>query len=427
MVNETDVVVIGAGQAGLSSAYFLRKAGLEPGPGFVVLDHAAGPGGAWQYRWPTLTFGKTHRVHELPGMALGEVDPARPAAEVVAEYFGAYERDFDLRVGRPVDVRAVREGSGGRLLVETTAGTWSARAVINATGTWDRPFWPYYPGRETFLGRHLHTADYRGPHEFAGKRVVVVGGGTSAVQALMEIAEVAAETTWVTRRPPVFRDGVFDENWGREVVARVAERVKAGLPPSSVVGMTGLALTPEVKAAIASGVLNRQPMFERVTPTGVAWSDGREIAADMILWATGFRAAIDHLAPLHLRSSGGGIKVDGTRVVLDPRVHLVGYGPSASTIGANRAGRTAVREILKLLRQGQPANPTGNSELKSPTEPVLNNPLERSASASRVKVESPPQRDHPNPAPFAGMGSGWADATEGVTGPRWWRGTARPG
>lgn len=346
--------MIGAGQAGLSSAYFLRKAGLEPGPGFVVLDHSAGPGGAWQYRWPTLTFGKAHRVHELPGMALGEVDPARPAAEVVGEYFGAYERQFDLRVRRPVDVRAVREGTGGRLLVETSAGTWSARALINATGTWDRPFWPYYPGRETFLGRQLHTADYRGPQEFAGKRVVVVGGGASAVQALLEIAEVAAETTWVTRRPPVFRDAPFDENWGREVVARVAERVKAGLPPSSVVGMTGLALTPEVKAAIASGVLDRQPMFERVTPTGVAWSGGREIEADIILWATGFRPVIDHLAPLRLRSPGGGIKVDGTRVVLDPRIHLVGYGPSASTIGANRAGRTATREVLNLLHQSKP-------------------------------------------------------------------------
>lgn len=57
----------------------------------------------------------------------------------------------------------------------------------------------------------------------------------------------------------------------------------------------------------------------------------------MILWATGFRAAIDHLAPLRLREPGGGIRLDGTRAVRDERIHLVGYGPSASTIGANRA------------------------------------------------------------------------------------------
>lgn len=350
--------MIGAGQAGLSSAYFLRKAGLAPGSGFVVLDHSPGPGGAWQFRWPTLTLGKTHRVHDLPGMPLVDPDQTRPSAKVVGEYFGAYERAFDLRVMRPVDVRAVREGTDGRLLVETSTGTWSTRALINATGTWDRPFWPYYPGRETFLGRHLHTAGYPGPQDFAGQRVVVVGGGASAIQALLEIAEVAAETTWVTRRPPVFRDMSFDEDWGREAVARVAARVRAGLPPASVVSATGAALTLEVKAAIASGVLDRQPMFERVTPTGVAWADGREIEADVILWATGFRAALDHLAPLHLREPGGGIKVDGTRVVADPRIHLVGYGPSASTIGANRAGRTAVREILNHIRTSRdPATP----------------------------------------------------------------------
>jgi hypothetical protein len=65
---------------------------------------------------------------------------------------------------------------------------------------------------------------------------------------------------------------------------------------------------------------------------------------------------VDHLAPLRLREPGGGIRLDGTRAVRDPRVHLVGYGPSASTIGANRAGRAAVREIAALLdRAGEPA------------------------------------------------------------------------
>ncbi len=62
------------------------------------------------------------------------------------------------------------------------------------------------------------------------------------------------------------------------------------------------------------------------------------------------RHDLDHLAPLHLRAAGG-IQVDGTRVVADPRIHLVGYGPSASTIGANRAGRSAVRELMGYLGQ----------------------------------------------------------------------------
>lgn len=348
-MREVEVVVAGAGQAGLSSAYHLRRTGFEPDRDFVVLDHSPAPGGAWQFRWPSLTYGKVHGMHALPGMELTGADPARPSAEVIGAYFADYERTFDLRVRRPVDVRAVREGEGGRLLVETDAGDWSARALINATGTWDRPFWPRYPGQETFRGRQLHTAQYAGPEEFTGKRVVVVGGGASGTQHLLELAPYAAATTWVTRRPPVFREGPFDEGAGRSAVALVEERVRQGLPPRSVVSVTGLPLNDAIRQGLRDGVLDRRPMFARLTPDGVEWSDGSRVEADVILWATGFRAALDHLTPLRLREPGGGIRVEGTRSVVDPRVHLVGYGPSASTIGANRAGRQAVTDIRRLL------------------------------------------------------------------------------
>ncbi|MET9950108.1 NAD(P)-binding domain-containing protein [Streptomyces sp. NPDC006339] len=349
-VRDVDVVVVGAGQAGLSAAYHLRRTGLEPDRDFVVLDHAPRPGGAWQFRWPSLTYGKVHGMHALPGKELVGADPDRPSSEVIGDYFADYEAAFGLRVHRPVEVSAVREGEDGRLLVETSEGGYAARALINATGTWDRPFWPRYPGQETFRGRQLHTAGYPGPDAFAGLRVIVVGGGASGTQHLMEIAEVAAGTTWVTRREPVWREGPFGEAEGRAAVALVEERVRRGLPPRSVVSVTGLPLNDAVRAARARGILDRLPMFDRITPTGVAWDDGRTVDADVILWATGFRAAIDHLAPLRLREPGGGIRVEGTRAVRDPRVHLVGYGPSASTIGANRAGRAAVAGIRTLLR-----------------------------------------------------------------------------
>ena len=349
--HETDVVVIGAGQAGLSAAYFLRRAGFANNTGFVLLDHGRRAGGAWQYRWPSLVLGKVHGIHDLPGMEFGTPDTSRPASEVVSEYFDRFERTFDLPVRRPVDVVSVSYGPDDRLLVASADDTWAARAVINATGTWDRPFWPRYPGQETFRGRQLHTADYTGVDEFRGQRVLVVGGGTSAIQLLIEIATVAADTIWVTRRPPVFHEGPFSEDWGREAVAKVDRAVRAGKPPASVVSVTDLAYTPEVLKAQADGVLDRKPMFERITPSGVIWADGTETPVDVILWATGFRAAIDHLAPLHLRAPGGGITMDGTRVVAEPRLHLAGYGPSASTIGANRAGRAAVADIRKLLKE----------------------------------------------------------------------------
>ena len=342
-MRETDVVVIGAGQAGLSSAYFLRRAGMD----FAVLDANPGPGGAWRHRWPTLRMATVHGIFDLPGMKFAPPSPDEPAATAVPAYFAAYEREFDLDVRRPVAVSAVRPGP--RLLVDTSVGTWSARAVINATGTWTRPFWPHYPG--VFAGRQLHTADYRGPAEFAGKRVLVVGGGTSAVQLQLEIAAVG-ETFWVTRRPPVFRAEPFTHEYGREIIARVDERVRAGLPPESVVRATELVWTPEVVAAQRKGLLARRPVFDRLVPTGVAWADGTTLDVDAILWCTGWRAALDHLAPLGLRGPGGGIAMDGTRVVAEPRLHLVGYGPSASTVGANRAGRAAVREIRRLLDVG---------------------------------------------------------------------------
>jgi thioredoxin reductase len=344
---DVDVVVIGAGQAGLSTAYTLRRRGLEPQSGFVVLDANAGPGGAWRHRWPSLTLGRTHHVHDLPGFPLGEPDAREPASDVVARYYAEYERSFDLPVHRPVRVRSVTspDGPDGRLLVDTDRGSWSTRRLVSATGTWDKPHWPSYPGRERFRGRQLHTHDFRDVEEFRDEHLVVVGGGTSAVQFLLDLDGVAT-TTWVTRRPPEFTERPFDAEWGREVERTVGERVRRGLNPTSVVAATGLPLTEEYRRGIESGVLVAREMFTEITETGVRFADGSFVRADTILWATGFRASLDHLAPLGLREPGGGIAVDGTTVVKDPRVQLVGFGPSASTLGANRAGRVAALAAL---------------------------------------------------------------------------------
>jgi cation diffusion facilitator CzcD-associated flavoprotein CzcO len=344
-----DVVVIGAGQAGLSAAYFLKRANLD----HVVLDAYDGPGGAWRHRWPTLRMATVHGIHDLPGMPFAEPDPTAPANEVLPAYFADFERRNDIAVERPVRVHAVRD-HGGLLRVETDRGAWETKALVNATGTWTRPFWPRYPGQELFQGRQLHSSQYRGPEEFAGQHVLVVGGGTSAVQQLLEIARHAT-TTWVTRREPEFSEEPFTPELGRTVVAKVEERVRQGLPPRSVVSVTGLSLTPAVREALKTGVLDRRPMFERITEDGVVWPDGTHERADAIVWATGFRAALDHLAPLHLRTPGGGIQLDGTRVVADPRVHLVGYGPSASTVGATRAGRAAAKAIRESLSRREAA------------------------------------------------------------------------
>ncbi|MFF2042692.1 NAD(P)-binding domain-containing protein [Kitasatospora sp. NPDC058170] len=356
-VRRVDVVVVGAGQAGLSAAYHLRRRGFAPyragaDGGFVVLDADPAPGGAWAHRAPSLRMATVHGFHDLPDLELPAPDPDAPAREVVPGYFAAYEAKHALPVVRPVRVLAVRsaaERPDARLLVETDSGTWSARALINATGTWTRPFLPHYPGR--FAGRQLHYAEYRGPEEFAGKRVLVVGGGASAIQVLSEVAAVG-ETVWVTRTEPVYHEGPFTPEYGRAVVAKVEERVRQGLPVRSVVSVTGLGPSVAYRRAEELGALHRRPMFDRLTEHGVAWGEV-ELPVDAIVWATGFRPEVGHLAPLGLRSPGGGIALTGTRASADPRVHLVGYGPSASTIGANRAGRAAVGDLVGLL--GEPA------------------------------------------------------------------------
>ncbi len=184
--------------------------------------------------------------------------------------------------------------------------------------------------------------------------MVIVGAGISAIQLLDEISRVT-ETIWVSRREPEFKDGPFTEEAGRAAVAIVEDRVRRGLPPTSVVSVTGLRMTPKIQAMQDRGVLVRRPMFSEITETGIRWADGREEAVDVILWCTGFRSSLDHLAPLLLREESGGITMTGrlaTQVGKNPCVHLVGYGPSASTIGANRAGAAAARELMETLGLG---------------------------------------------------------------------------
>lgn len=355
VVRTASVVVIGGGQAGLSAAHHLARRGFtsavtDPSAErtFVVLDAAVRAGGAWLHRWESLRMATVNGIFALPGAPTPPFDPEEPSRTAVPRYFAAYEAAADLPILRPVRVHAVRRADAdpaGRLVVETDSDQWLASTIINATGTWDAPRLPDIPGRELFTGTQLHTREYVSLDAFAGQQVAIVGGGISALQLLEEISRVAT-TFWYTRREPVFVDGPFD---GTGVESRVAADASAGVRSRSVVSYTGLAWTPYALEARRRGALVRRPLFTTLTADAAIEADGTRTPLDSILWATGFEPAIAHLDPLDLRGPLGGVPLEGTRARREPRVHLIGYGPSQSTVGANRAGRIAVLEVLADL------------------------------------------------------------------------------
>lgn len=355
---DTSVVIIGAGQAGLSVAYYLRRLGLDPGNDFVLLDRGPAPGGAWQFRWEALRLGSAHRVNDLPGMdelglSFETADRTLPAREVIADYYRRYEQHYGLKVVRPADVtRVIATFDGFEVTFDDAYGdqTFSSQTLVNATGTWGAPFVPWYPGMNEFRGRHLHTVDYTDAEALRDQDVVVVGGGTSAIGFLMELDGVAKSLTWTTRRPVEFLDGQeLNIEGGTRAVALQDAAAREGKALPSIVSTTGVPRTRRIQAAIERGLLTRRPMFASIEADGVRWADGSFQHADTIIWATGFRPELRHLAPLKLREQEGGVTVAGGASYRNANVFFAGYGPTASTIGANRAGRTIARQVVSAL------------------------------------------------------------------------------
>lgn len=359
--DSASVVIIGAGQAGLSVAYYLQRLGLRAGTDFAILDRGPSTGGAWQSRWESLRLGSAHRVHDLPGMksvgiSFETADRSLPAREVVRSYYEEYEEFYDLRVRRPEHVNAVFDRDSD-LMVRTQSAEIATHAVVNATGTWGAPFVPYYPGVREFSGTQVHTSTYRSAEDFRGKRVLVVGGGTSAIGFLLELEGVAAHTVWATRRPVDFLDhGSLDLEDAVNAVAQQDAASRQGHALPSIVSGTGVPLTRRVASGVHRGVLVARPMFSRLEPDAVVWPDGTSQPIDAIVWATGFRPDIRHLSPLRLHEKEGGVIVSTGAAERDPRIFFAGYGPTASTIGANRSGRIIARQVFSTL--GDRAAPT---------------------------------------------------------------------
>lgn len=346
MTAPLDVIVIGGGQAGLAVAYYLRRAGL----GFVVLDRGPSPGGAWLNTWNSLRLFSPAQFSSLPGW---QMPPAAtgdyPTRDEVVDYLSRYEQRYQLPVERPVTVRRVTYDEK-RFVVHSDSENWAAPLIVSATGTWSAPFVPAIVGSDNFAGQQIHSAHYRSASALAGQSVLVVGGGNSGAQIQAEVSEIA-KSTWVTLTEPVFLPDDVD---GRVLFERASARVQGADNGASVGSLGDIVMVAPVRAARERGDMRSVRMFERFTPSGVVWRDGTETAVDVVIWCTGFRPALDHLASLNVIEADGYIAVGDGQAIRQPGLFLAGYGnwvspASATLIGAGRSAR----ELMPFIKAAQ--------------------------------------------------------------------------
>ncbi|MEU0589158.1 FAD-dependent oxidoreductase [Streptomyces sp. NPDC006132] len=292
-MEHVDAVVIGGGQSGLAAAGALRQQGLSP----VVLEASDGPGGSWPHYYDSLTLFSPARFSALPGLPLGG-DPDRyPRRDEVVDYLARYAQRLDVEIRTRTRVEAV-ESAGDGFVIRTAGGlSLTTAGIVAATGAFANPLRPDLPGKGGFTGEVLHVADYRSPKPYAGKRIVVVGGGNSAVQVGHELAEVA-HVTLASRHPirflPQLRDGKDIHHW-------LTSTGFDHLPLEWLIHFVGGTLVLDAgqyQDALTAGHLERRPMFTALDGDTVVWADGTRETVDVVLLATGYRPSLGYLAPL---------------------------------------------------------------------------------------------------------------------------------
>ncbi|MCN9242549.1 NAD(P)/FAD-dependent oxidoreductase [Streptomyces sp. RY43-2] len=346
-MDNIDVAVIGGGQSGLAAAHALLRRGLRP----VVLEASDRTAGSWPHYYDSLTLFSPARYSSLPGMPFPGADRDRcPHRDEVVAYLTAYAEHLDAEIRTGSRVTAIQR-VGDAFAVELEGGArLSARAVVAASGTFGRPHRPALPGLEEFAGQVLHAADYREPAPFAGRRVVVVGAGNSAVQIAAELAETA-RVTLATRGPVKF---AAQRVLGRDLHFWLA---RTGLdiaplgrflprPPTQLVIDDG-----RYRAALAAGQPDRRPLFTGADGAKLIWPDGEREEVETIVLATGYRPHLPYLAPLHgaLDSDGNPRRREGVAIGV-PGLAFVGleWQRSLSSNSLRGVGRDAERVARRL-------------------------------------------------------------------------------
>jgi putative flavoprotein involved in K+ transport len=350
-VEHVDIAIIGAGQAGLAAAHAARRAGLAP----VVLEAGDEPGGSWPRYYDSLVLFSPARYSELPGRPF-DGDPERyPTRDELVDYLRAYARelDADIRTRQRV-TRVISQPSGG-FAVATEAGLeLAADLVISAAGGFGAPHRPALPGLSSFAGDTIHSADYRAAAGYAGKRVVVVGGGDSAVQIAAELADMA-RVSIATRSPLRFMP---QRPLGRDLHWWLARTGLDTAPfgPRILAARTAAVDDGRHRAALATGNPDARPLFTRLDGHDAVWTDGEQEHVDAVILATGYRPEVSYLrdtaaldpdgAPLHHRGLSATV----------PGLGYVGLEfqrsfASATVRGVGRDGEFVIDELLAQRRR----------------------------------------------------------------------------
>jgi putative flavoprotein involved in K+ transport len=340
------ITVIGGGPAGLAAAAMLGRAGERA----VVLERGE-IGEVWAARYDRLHLHTVRWLSGLPGYRIPRAFGKWPSRDRVAEYlqrYAAFHR-LDVRAGTEVE-RVDREGDGW--VLRTSSGPIAAQRVVVATGQSSVPFVPDWPG--AFAGEIVHSADYRNPAPFSGRRVLVVGSGNSGAEIAVDLADGgASEVLLSVRTPPgiVRRDtlgvpsqllGIASMHLPTSVVDRMAVGIRRiAIPDLAPYGLVAperpysefldRRVIPIVDIGLADAVRRGRvrvaAALERFDEDAAVLADGSRVETDAIVAATGFRTGLEplvgHLDVLDGR--GRPLVRDVEEPVGAPGLHFIGY------------------------------------------------------------------------------------------------------
>lgn len=348
MTNHFDVLVIGAGQAGLAAGYHLQRADLK----FAILEAGSQPTGSWPAYYDSLKLFSPARYSSLPGLAFPGDPEHYPTRDEVVAYLHQYAAHFHLPIVVQARVQHLTRTPDDVFQVQTVDGRiFTANYLIAATGAFSKPYLPSLPDQENFKGQLLHTATYRHPEPFIGKRVVVVGAGNSAVQVAVELAQ-QTQVTLTSREPVRFRS---QRIWGKDVhfwltlsrLDTISTKIYDLSQGASRVLDIGV-----YQEAIHAGKPTYRPMFTRFTENGVIWNDETNEPVDAVIFATGYRPNLDFLAPLNELQADGYPKQREGISTHTSGLYYVGLSMQRSHASATIRGVGAdAAHVVKHIRQ----------------------------------------------------------------------------